>query len=201
MNNLLKTINLKINQVTPTVAIVVAMLAFWVIWSGGEYMVQKFSALEVRHPKKVKNPTKAINPKDFYAIWIEERNIKKSTEGDIAKIFTQEENSISKPMQAPGITIDNTLNAFRQLEIKGVADDGAFIGQHFYQVGQPILEIPIEVDFGQIFIPILLALGDDTATFDVGGKKVILPLHAQGSEWKSVKTPQNGRKSLSMPTH
>jgi hypothetical protein len=162
---------------------IVGLLVVAVLFGGTAKMIQvvnqRLGELEVKSAPHV-NTQSASTSKTFYPVWIRQKAVVRGEQDgvNVDGVFRKPE--LAKKEVKP-VDPDYMAQLKQQLTLEGVANDGAFLNGHFYQVGQLLNDFAFKRLNGATVVPRLARVkGNQAVIAGDAGKTVTLDLPVDG---------------------
>jgi hypothetical protein len=150
------------------------------LWRSGEAINSKLANLPIKTAPKASTATATIDQKSFYAVWVKRliSSAPEAIENDqaVEDLFRKKDEAPTAlfsvlPEKPPG---PDYVQLFKQqANISGFSDDGIFINNRFYAIGQALESLAMAGEAGKPVIPVLKSIQKGKVTFSVDKQQVV----------------------------
>jgi hypothetical protein len=149
------------------------------IWAFGNWVNQKFDALEVMKLKRVQSQQVSTDTKAFYPVWVKQRAAilaERQADGSLDLLFKRPEEA--KPVELPVPPTppepDYAQLVQQSAFVSAITDNGAVINGRFYAIGDKMDDLAFMPPGKASIAPALAGVKGDAATISIGKKSVVI---------------------------
>jgi len=153
------------------------------IWASGNWVNQKFDALEVMKLKRVQSQQVSTDTKAFYPVWVKQKAAimaERQADGSLDSLFKRPEEA--KPVELPVPPAPPEPDYVQLVQqsafVNAIADNGAVINGRFYSVGDKVDDLTFYPAGKGAVAPNLVSVKPDAVTVSIGKKNVVLRMAA-----------------------
>jgi len=153
------------------------------IWASGNWVNQKFDALEVMKLKRVQTQQVSTDTKAFYPVWVKQKAAiiaERQADGSLDSLFKRPEEP--KPVELPEPPAPPEPDYVQLVQqsafVNAIADNGAVINGRFYAVGDKVEDLTFHPAGKGAVAPNLISVKPDAVTVSIGKKNVVLRMAA-----------------------
>lgn len=151
-------------------------VAFWLAMEITTHIESQMKSLPVKTAPNVNYRGKAIDPKNFYPVWVKQAvaTAPPDSSVNVDAFFRRQEEPkpvLVETTPLPTPAEPDYLAMFRnRARIDGIADNGVFINHQFFKVGSKLDSYAMPAPNGTVIIPVVESITSSTVTFRVGDK-------------------------------
>lgn len=151
----------------------IVLLSLAGLWRLTQAVNQKIIQVPIKQaPRTVAtNPSKGT--KDMYPVWVLQSSAVKldTSDASVEGLFGAATPEVAKPEPVKETAVETFQKSLR---ITGFGYQGVFARGLFFKAGEPMSELAFTDDSGKLVIPVLVSSSNNIATFDIGGKRLIV---------------------------
>lgn len=153
------------------------------IWACGNWVNQKFGALEVMKLKRVQSQQVSTDTKAFYPVWVKQKAAilaERQADGSLDSLFKRpEEPQAVEPPAPPAPPEPDYAQLVQQNAfVNAIADNGAVINGRFYSIGEKVDDLTFYPAGTGAQAPRLTSVHPERVTVSVGKKNIVLRMTA-----------------------
>lgn len=153
------------------------------IWASGNWVNQKFDALEVMKLKRVQSQPVSTDTKAFYPVWVKQKAAilaERQADSSLDSLFKRPEETKPAELAAPSAPPEPNYAELVQQSafVDAIADNGAVINGRFYSIGEKVTDLTFYPAGKGAQSPALVSVRADGVTVSVGKTNVVLRMTA-----------------------
>jgi len=153
------------------------------IWASGNWVNQKFDALEVMKLKRVQSQQVITDTKAFYPVWVKQKAAilaERQADSSLDSLFKrpEEPSPVELPVPPTPPEPDYAQLVQQSAFVNAVADNGAVINGRFYSIGEKVDDLTFYPAGKGAQAPSLVSVRPDGVTVSIGKKNVVLRMTA-----------------------
>lgn len=153
------------------------------IWASGNWVNQKFAALEVMKLKRVQSQQVSTDTKAFYPVWVKQKAAimaERQADASLDSLFKRPEEAkpVEQPVPPAPPEPDYVQLVQQSAFVNAIADNGAVINGRFYAVGDKVEDLTFYPAGKGAVAPNLVGVKPDAVTVSIGKKNVVLRMAA-----------------------
>lgn len=150
------------------------LILIGLLWRAGNAVNAHLNELPIEAAPRVNNILPPLTEKNFYPVWVKQAVAQApvADNSQVDALFKHVDKKISaqvKPQEP-----DYGAMFKQRVVIDGVANNGLFIGGHFYAVGEKLEPYFTTTLAGKILVPVLVSVNSDLAAFEFDQKKIVI---------------------------